>query len=217
MPDLTALHSLLDNAAKEAGKSLWTLVCTGAGLGLKLLYDLWKRWRADRRQAKQSSLGHISRKTLLLNDACLRICLWCGAKHTSVYAFANGSYNLNNDSILKLNMVGENRLNASQQLYMNESQGLAVTSFPLLMEEMDKGRTVWLYLDREGQDYGVNAYMQTRGFTTRVVLPLLGEKKKPIGILCLSWTHGEYSADMLPSLADLETHRRHCAAILAQS
>lgn len=217
MPDTSTLHTVLEAAAKSVGDKTTSLLIGGLTLGGKLLYDLYTRWRANRKEAKQSDGRFIANKTNLLNAACGRICQWAGAKHTCVYALSNGERRLNNDSIQKLSMVGEGTLALGLPQWMHESQNFTTTSFSILMDEMEAGHNVWLYPDKEGQDYLVNAYMHTRGFTTRLALPLQGDKKKLIGILCLSWTNGMHTEDMLPSLADLETHRRQCAAILAQS
>jgi hypothetical protein len=215
VPEAAILHTINDGAQREFGKLLTGLLWAGGSLVVKILYDLWKGWRAGRQKAKQSQPTYLADKAIRLSVAADRVCQWSGADHASIYLLSNGQYAANGDSIQKVSMVGEGTQMPSQRRWMVESQNLPTSLFPHLMTGLSKG-PVWLYQD-EAEDYQMNHYMRTRGYSCRLVLPLHGAQKALIGLLCISWNEGKLTDEVLPSLADLENHRRECAAILAQS
>lgn len=212
MPDFSLLHSLADSFQKKLGDLVAGSMWVGGGLASKYIWDIYKQWRTNRQQAKQSHPLYLADKQISLDVAADRACVWAGAAHVSIYQFSNGQYFTNGDSIQKISMVGEATESNLVGRWRLVSQNLPTSAFPYLMRAVQQGHT-WLYRD-ECEDYELNRLMRERGYSSAVAVLLRGQKESWLGLLIVAWGE-EYFTDEHLNLRLLESHRRACAYILA--
>lgn len=219
MPDLPALHSLIDSSQKKLGEVVILAIWGGCGYALKLAWEGFQGWRAARKAAKQSNPVHLAERQIQLNILADRVCRWSGAGHVSIYQFSNGQFFNNGDSIQKASMVSEATENNAMARWLSQSQQLPMAGFPHLLKALSQQSHVWLYRD-ECEDYQLNQYMRERGYTSRVVCLLTGAKGAWLGLMAISFVEGHFHDEALPAVDNLTglqvlaDYQRACAFIL---
>ncbi|MGI4873251.1 MAG: hypothetical protein ACRYFX_18980 [Janthinobacterium lividum] len=187
------------------------------GLLAEMGRSAFVQWRENRKKVKQSSLGYLAEKQVLLDQATERICIEAKADHVGLYRLHNGEFFEGNDSIKKMSMDSEAIGNHGVTRWKFESQALLISNFPHLVLALAGPAKLPFYLLTPDSclDFEVGRLLNKRKISCAVALLIRGRKDKPLAFLFLSWHQQAMTLEEL-NVAQLEAHRRDLSYILSE-